>query len=106
MARLNLLPWREARRKDEDRELLVMAAGAWVVTGLLVAYGSLHAHGVVRAQKERNQYLQQQITLVNSQMIRRSGVFGLRSFPDHYPAVYAQFGPRGDGHGAQFAGAG
>ena len=70
MTRLNLLPWRDARRKDEDRELLVMASGAWIVTALLVAYGSMHAHGVVAVQKERNQYLQQQIALVNAQIAK------------------------------------
>lgn len=74
MTRLNLLPWREARRKDEDRELLVMAAGAWAVTALLVAYGSMHAHGVVAVQKERNQYLQQQIKLVDAQIAKIAAI--------------------------------
>lgn len=74
MTRLNLLPWREARRKDEDRELLAMAVGAWMVTGLLVAYGVLHARGVVRIQKQRNQYLQQQIALVDTQIAKIAAI--------------------------------
>ncbi|MHB1951971.1 MAG: PilN domain-containing protein, partial [Acidiferrobacteraceae bacterium] len=68
MIRVNLLPWREIRRKEEDRELLVMAGGAWFVVAMIVVYAHLHVRALVSDQKQRNQFLQQQIALVNSQI--------------------------------------
>ncbi|MHB1586323.1 MAG: PilN domain-containing protein [Acidiferrobacteraceae bacterium] len=68
MIRVNLLPWREMRRKEEDRELLVIAGGAWAVVAMIVVYAHLHVHALVSNQKERNQFLQQQIALVNAQI--------------------------------------
>ncbi|MHB1530360.1 MAG: PilN domain-containing protein [Acidiferrobacteraceae bacterium] len=68
MIRVNLLPWREMQRKEEDRELLVMAGGAWAVVALIVFYVHMHVHALVANQKQRNLFLTQQIALVNNQI--------------------------------------
>ena len=36
--RINLLPWREIRRREQDRQLLSIAIGTWVLMGLVVFY--------------------------------------------------------------------
>ena len=65
---LNLLPWREMRRKEQDRQLLAVLAGVAVLTGLMVFYAHLHVSGMIDNQVQRNNFLKQQITLVNKQI--------------------------------------
>ena len=36
MMRLNLLPWREMRRREQDRQLLTIAIGARLLMGVIV----------------------------------------------------------------------
>ena len=64
MMRLNLLPWREQRRKELDKRLIRDAALAW--TGVLVVLFYIHMQlgDVVAHQQARNAYLQQQMTLM------------------------------------------
>ncbi|MDR7099741.1 type IV pilus assembly protein PilN [Lysobacter niabensis] len=68
MARINLLPWRAERRKQRQKEfsiLLAMSAlGAVLLSFLLVGYYKAQISG----QNERNQYLTDQITLVQKQI--------------------------------------
>lgn len=64
MTRLNLLPWREMRRKQMDRQLLAIGVGAWVACGAIVFYVYLHIHGLTETQNGRNQFLEQEIAKV------------------------------------------
>lgn len=68
MARINLLPWRAERRKQRQKEfgiLLGMSAlGAVVLSFLMVGYYNAQISG----QNERNQYLTDQIALVQKQI--------------------------------------
>lgn len=68
MARINLLPWRAERRKQRQKEfsiLLAMSAlGAVLLAFLMVGYYKAQISG----QNERNQYLTQQIDLVQKQI--------------------------------------
>ena len=68
MARINLLPWREERRKARQKEfvsLLVLSALAGVLlTGLIYTLYS----GRIANQNSRNEYLQAQITQVDAQI--------------------------------------
>jgi len=61
MARINLLPWREERRKFREREFYVLLGGAAlaavVVAFLIVSYFS----GQIDGQRARNAFLDQQI---------------------------------------------
>ncbi len=65
---LNLLPWREMRRKEQDRQLLTVAIGAWILMGLIVFYAHLHVTGLIDDQNRRNGYLQQEIAKVDKEI--------------------------------------
>jgi type IV pilus assembly protein PilN len=68
MARINLLPWRAERRKQRQQEfmsLLGLSAVVAVVISLLIV---MYYKGQIEGQKARNQYLTDQITLVNEQI--------------------------------------
>lgn len=68
MARINLLPWREERRKARQKEfvgMLVLSALAGVLlTGLIYTLYS----GRIANQNSRNAYLQGEITKVDAQI--------------------------------------
>lgn len=61
MARINLLPWREAQRKERQKQFLsltLLMAGLMVVT---VFYVHLHVGELIDTQNSRNTFLQEQI---------------------------------------------
>jgi type IV pilus assembly protein PilN len=55
--RINLLPWRESKRKEQDRQLLSIGVGAWILMGLIVFYAHLHVTGLIENQQKRNEFL-------------------------------------------------
>lgn len=59
--RINLLPWRELRRQEQDRQLLSASVGAWLLMGLIVFYGWYYMNGLIDHQNKRNDYLQTEI---------------------------------------------
>ena len=64
MAKINLLPWREERRKSQQRQfngMLGLAAVAGLVLGALVY---LYYSGQVTGQNQRNELLRQEIAAV------------------------------------------
>jgi len=68
MARINLLPWREAERKRRQRELIATAAAGLMAT-LLAALGvSFYIEQLVSGQDARNAYLQGEIRRLDSQI--------------------------------------
>jgi type IV pilus assembly protein PilN len=66
--RLNLLPWREMRRREQDRQLLTIAIGAWVLMVVVVFYAHIHVSGLIDAQNRRNEFLKQEIAKVERQI--------------------------------------
>jgi len=66
--KINLLPWREELRKEQDRQLFVLAAVAWLLMGVVVGYGHFHMTGRIDAQKARNKYLQSEISKLDKQI--------------------------------------
>lgn len=68
MARINLLPWREERRKARQKEFFGML-GLAVVAGILVSIliYSLYG-GWIAGQNARNEYLRGEITKVDGQI--------------------------------------
>lgn len=68
MARINLLPWREELRKQQQQEFFV-AIGAGVVT-VCLAMGFVHGYigGRIDYQTQRNQFLQKEIDALNKQI--------------------------------------
>jgi len=68
MARINLLPWREAERKRRQREFVVMVATGLAVTLLIGLALRLHVERLIGVQENRNQYLQGEIRLLEQQI--------------------------------------
>jgi type IV pilus assembly protein PilN len=65
---LNLLPWREIRRKEQDRQLLTVAAGAWVLMVLAVFYAHLHVTHLIDDQNRRNEFLKGEIAKLEKEI--------------------------------------
>jgi type IV pilus assembly protein PilN len=68
MARINLLPWREAERRRRQSELAAVAASALVATLLLGSALHLHVNMLISNQEGRNRFLQHEISLLNKQI--------------------------------------
>jgi type IV pilus assembly protein PilN len=66
--RLNLLPWREMRRREQDRQLLTIAIGAWVLMVVIVFYAHIHVSALIETQTKRNEFLKQEIVKVEQQI--------------------------------------
>ncbi len=66
--RINLLPWRELRRKEQDRQLLTIAVGAWILMGVIVFYGHVYVSALIENQNKRNEFLNQEITKVEKEI--------------------------------------
>lgn len=68
MARINLLPWREERRKLRQNEFYAILAAA-AVAGLLVFGGIWYQYKLqIDGQNARNQYLTEQIGLLDEKI--------------------------------------
>lgn len=66
--RINLLPWRELRRQEQDRQLLSASIGAWLLTGLVVFYGWYYMNGLIEHQNKRNDYLSAEIAQLDQKI--------------------------------------
>ena len=66
--RINLLPWREMRHKEQDRQLLSIAVGAWLLMGLVIFYAHLHVTGLIDNQQKRNEFLDSEIKKVDEEI--------------------------------------
>ena len=69
MAKINLLPWRAERRKQRQKEFMTMlgvASAAAVLISLLIV---LSYNARISAQETRNQYLTDQITALDKQIV-------------------------------------
>lgn len=68
MARINLLPWREERRKQRLQEFYVILAGA-AMLGLLIFGGAyMHWENLKESQTERNDKLRQEIAILDTRI--------------------------------------
>jgi type IV pilus assembly protein PilN len=61
MTAINLLPWREQRRSEQNRQLMFVGAFAWVVSGALVVLAMQVMSSRIDNQLGRNAYLQSEI---------------------------------------------
>ena len=65
MSRVNLLPWRRARRQRRQREFLAMLGAGAIGAILLVAVGELIATSLVNSQEARNESLRAEIAILD-----------------------------------------
>jgi type IV pilus assembly protein PilN len=66
--RINLLPWRELRRREQDRQLMSASVGAWILMGLVVFYGQWHMNGLIDHQNKRNNYVKNEIVKLEKEI--------------------------------------
>ncbi|MCB1734550.1 MAG: PilN domain-containing protein [Gammaproteobacteria bacterium] len=65
MPRINLLPWRETRRVEREKQFKIMAAGAVLLGALVSVYGHWMIDGAIEAQRERNAILKKEKARLN-----------------------------------------
>ncbi len=68
MSKLNLLPWRELRRKEIDTQVRNIAIGVAVLMAIVVYWGYLYMNGRIEEQDRRNTYLGEQIKKVEKEL--------------------------------------
>ena len=68
MARINLLPWREARRKEQQRAFVSVTAFSAALTAVLVGFVHIHVNGLIEYQERRNQYLENEIKILDDKI--------------------------------------
>ncbi|GGF61397.1 PilN domain-containing protein [Alteromonas lipolytica] len=68
MAHVNLLPWREQRRQQQKQQYIVVLALVGLITGLIFWLIGQFIDTQISNQNARNQYLQSQITALDSQI--------------------------------------
>jgi len=61
MANINLLPWREAQRRERNQMTLVVCAAMWAAACLVVFAGKIFMDSRIDHQKARNAYVQSEI---------------------------------------------
>lgn len=68
MTRLNLLPWREMRRKTQDTQLISVAVGSCVLMLALVGLAWWQLNLMIEHQNSRNAFLTQEIKKVEEEL--------------------------------------
>ncbi len=68
MAHLNLLPWRELRRKELNHQVRNIAIGVAILMAGLVYWAYLFMGGLIEEQHQRNSFLEQQIKKVELEL--------------------------------------
>jgi len=70
MAHINLLPWREELRKVKLQEFIRTATISAVMAAVLVLAGHLYVNGQIENQKQRNNFIQAEIDILNKRIGR------------------------------------
>jgi type IV pilus assembly protein PilN len=68
MARINLLPWREQLREERKKEFLTVLVLIVLFAGALVFLGDRVFTGKIDHQNARNEFLQKEITLLETRI--------------------------------------
>jgi type IV pilus assembly protein PilN len=68
MARINLLPWREAERRRRQREFAAIAAASLVATLILGLAVHMQVQMLISYQQSRNQFLKGEISVLDKKI--------------------------------------
>jgi len=68
MARINLLPWREALREERQKEFVTATIAGLLITALLFYVGVLFANSMIDEQNNRNRFLGDEIALLDKKI--------------------------------------
>lgn len=68
MAHINLLPWREALKKERKRQFAVITAGSALLSVLVLVYVHMHMNNMITSQEARNKFLEGKIVDVETQI--------------------------------------
>ncbi len=68
MATINLLPWREEQRKEQQRQFLTILGLSAVLMGMIVLAVHIQIAGMINNQQSRNDYLNKEINKVEKQI--------------------------------------
>ncbi len=68
MARINLLPWRETRRSEQQKEFFTLMAMAAALCGLVVLLTHFEINGRISHQDNRNQFLTNEIKVLDGKI--------------------------------------
>lgn len=66
--RINLLPWREIRRREQDRQLFSISIGTWILMGLVVFYAQWYMSDAIDHQTDRNNFVKSEIAKLEKQI--------------------------------------
>jgi len=69
MAKINLLPWRDVLKKEQQRQFASIAIGSVIFMGLIIVYLHIHFAGLISIQEERNAFLQEEIDIVEKDIV-------------------------------------
>jgi type IV pilus assembly protein PilN len=56
------------RRKEQDRQLLTIAVGAWILMGVIIFYAHVYVSALIENQNKRNEFLNQEIAKVEKEI--------------------------------------
>jgi type IV pilus assembly protein PilN len=79
MARINLLPWRDELRKKREKQFNVMAATAVMFTAAIMFGVHLYNEERIAYQQSRNQYMEQQIQVLETRIKKIKNLDGQRA---------------------------
>lgn len=68
MAKINLLPWREAYRKEKKEQFLAVIGGVFLVSGLVAYLWIASVESAIENQQARNQLLEVEISNLEKQV--------------------------------------
>lgn len=68
MAKINLLPWRQERRKQRQQEFVAIVAGVAVVAVAIVLFANMALAKQISDQEEKNQYIKSEVTRLDGQI--------------------------------------
>ena len=74
MAYINLLPWRDAARKERQKEFLTILTATAVMSFLLVFVVNMIYGARIEGQQQKNSYLQSEIKILDQKIAEIKGL--------------------------------